>query len=91
MVLRASHLPIATGGLVLGWDLVQFLSMGTYHPKTLSVFNMGKRGEISGPIRVLHVSFSLKLSTIVFSICQFIAIFAPPPSPSSFLLVSFLY
>lgn len=26
-----------------------------------SVFHMGKRGEISGPIRVLPISFSLKL------------------------------
>lgn len=31
--LLARHLPRATGGLVLGWELVQFLSMGTSYPK----------------------------------------------------------
>lgn len=31
-----------------------------------SVFNKGKRGEISGPVRVLPISFSLKLSAVFF-------------------------
>lgn len=35
--LLAHHLPRATGGLLLGWGLVQFLSMRTSHPKRWEV------------------------------------------------------
>lgn len=84
------------------WSL---LSLGTYHRnggdlQLVNLLSTGglvvliqERGEISGPIRVLPISFSLKLSTMVFFIFQFLAIFASPThlslllvsSPASFL------
>lgn len=78
------------------WSL---LSLGTSHwnggeLQLINLLSTGglvliqERGEISGPIRVLPISFSLKLSTMVFFIFQFWAIFASPTHLSLFLVSS---
>lgn len=60
--------------------------MGTSHPTRFSDFNMGKRGEISGPISGSARRLFTDPSAMVFSLCRFLAVLAALPL---FLLVSF--
>lgn len=60
--------------------------MGTSHPTRFSDFNMGKRGDISGPISGSARRLLTDPSAMVFSLCRFLAVLAALPL---LLLVSF--
>ena len=64
--------------------------MGTSHPTRFSDFNMGKRGDISGPISGSARWLLTDPSAMVFSLCRFLAVLAALPLLVSFA-ASFLY
>lgn len=65
--------------------------MGTSHPTRFSDFNMGKRGEISGPIRGSAHRLFTDPSAMVFSLSVSGSIGRPPPLFLVSFAASFLY